>query len=112
MAIKYVDIPERRKTIAILSDCKYSAVHKIAKVVGDTNSLCFNPNKYLMNDTYRAVVVCDETDEYDIEKGRLYAKKKLLDHYYEQLDKRLDQFADDLTVAAMSMHDRLGYDVE
>lgn len=109
--IKYYDVPEQLKTIAVLENTSYDAVHQIAKVIGDTNSMCFNPNKYLMNNTYRAVVVCHPDDEYSVEEGRRRAKKKLLDRYYEQLDKRLDMFADDLTAAAMSMHYRLGYEV-
>ena len=110
--IKYYEVPEHKKTIAVLENTSYDAINQIAKVVGDTNSLCFNPSKYLMNNSYRAVVVCHPEDEYDAEEGRRKAKKKLLDHYYEQLDKRLDAFADDLNAAAMSMHNRLGYGVE
>lgn len=110
--IKYYEVPEQKKTIAVLENTSYDAVNQIAKVIGDTNSLCFNPNKYLMNSNYRAVVVCHPEDEYNSEEGKRRAKKKLLDHYYEQLDNRLDMFADDLNAAAMSMHNRLGYDVE
>ena len=112
MAIKYVHVPEQEKCIAVLENTRYDAIHKIAKIMGQTKSLCFDPSKYLMNNSYRAVVVCHPEDEYDAEEGRRKAKKKLLDHYYEQLDKRLDAFADDLNAAAMSMHNRLGYGVE
>ena len=110
--IKYYEVPEQKKTIAVLENTSYDAVNQIAKVIGDTNSLCFNPNKYLMNSNYRAVVVCHPKDEYNSKESKQQAKKKLLDHYYEQLDKRLDMFADDLNSAAMSMHNRLGYNVE
>lgn len=110
--IKYYEVPEQKKTIAVLENTSYDAINQIAKVVGDTNSLCFNPSKYLMNNSYRAVVVAHPDDEYNVEEGRRRAKEKLLDHYYEQLDKRLDAFADDLNAAAMSMHNRLGYGVE
>lgn len=110
--IKYYEVPEQKKTIAVLENTSYDAVNQIAKVIGDTNSLCFNPNKYLMNSNYRAVVVCHPEDEYNSEEGKRRAKKKLLDHYYEQLDKRLDQFADDLNAAAISMHNRFGYGVD
>jgi hypothetical protein len=96
MAIKYVNVPEQKKTIAILENCKYSAVNQIAKIIGDTDSMCFNPNKYLMNDVYRAVVVCHPDDEYSLEEGKKQAKKKLLDHYYEALDKRVDMWVEDV----------------
>ena len=110
--IKYYEVPEQKKTIAVLENTSYDAINQIAKVVGDTNSLCFNPSKYLMKNSYRAVVVAHPDDEYNVEEGRRRAKEKLLDHYYEQLDKRLDAFADDLNAAAMSMHNLLGYGVE
>ena len=110
--IKYYDIPEQKKTVAVLENTAFDAINQITKVVGDTNSLCFNSSKYLMNSNYRAVVVCHPDDEYDAEEGRRRAKAKLLDHYYEQLDKKLDMFADDLTAAAYSMHKRLGYEID
>lgn len=110
--IKYYDIPDQKKTVAVLENTAFDAINQITKVVGDTNSLCFNPSKYLMNSSYRAVVVCHPDDEYDAKEGRRRAKAKLLDHYYEQLDKKLDMFADDLTTAAFSMHNRLGYGIE
>lgn len=107
MGIKYVEVPEQRKTVAILENCKYDCVVKISKILGETNSLCFNPNKYLLNNTYRAVVVCHPDDAYDVEEGKRRAKKKLLDHYYEQVNKTLDRFIDDLNTAAYATVTRI-----
>ena len=96
MAIKYVDVPEQKKTIAILENCKYSAVNQIARITGSTKTIGFDPSKYMMRDTYRAVVVCHGDDTYSLEEGKKQAKKKLLDHYYEALDKRVDMWVEDV----------------
>lgn len=94
MAVKYVSIPEQKKTIAILSNTKYSAVNKIAKLVNGTG-ICFDTDKYLMKNTYRSVVCCAPGEEFDAEMGKELAREKLLEHYRRDLGKKLEKFARD-----------------
>lgn len=94
--IKYIEVPEYKKIVAILSDTAYDAVFKIMKITGSTKTIGFDPSKYMMRDTYRAVVVCHGDDTYSLEEGKKQAKKKLLDHYYEALDKRVDMWVEDV----------------
>lgn len=105
--IKYVHVPEQNKTIAVLENTKYDAIHKIVKVMGQTKSLCFDPSKYLMNNSYRAVVVCHPDDEYDPAVGMKMAKAKLLDRYYAALDAKCDEFAEDLNAAQFEFCNRV-----
>lgn len=105
--IKYFEIPEQRKIVATLSNTRYDAVHKIAKVTGQTKSLCFDPSKYLMSSSYRAVVVCHDEDKYDFKKGKEIAKAKLLDRYYAALDAKCDEFANDLNTAMFEFCNRV-----
>ena len=92
MAIKYYSIPEKRQTIAVLSNTKWDAYNKINKTLRDTN-FCFAPNKkYMMPDEFKVVLNCDERDTYDIEKGKEIAKKKLMKNYRKSLNKRLKMF--------------------
>ena len=105
--IKYVHVPEQNKTIAILENTKYDAIHKIAKIMGQTKSLCFNPSKYLMSSSYRAVVVCHPDDEYNPAVGMKMAKAKLLDRYYAALDAKCDEFAEDLNAAQFEFCNRV-----
>lgn len=96
MAIKYIHIEPQKKTIALLEGCKYDAVNKIKKIVDRTSGICIDYSKYMMHDNYRAVVVCCEDDEYSRQVGEERAKAKLMDHYYKQLDKTMQKFADDI----------------
>ena len=105
--IKYVHVLEQNKTIAVLENTKYDAIHKIAKVMGQTKSLCFDPSKYLMSSSYRAVVVCHPDDEYDPAVGMKAAKAKLLDRYYAALDAKCDEFAEDLNAAMFEFCNRV-----
>lgn len=105
--IKYVHVPEQNKTIAVLENTKYDAIHKIAKVMGQTKSLCFDPSKYLMSSSYRAVVVCHPDDEYDPAVGMKMAKAKLLDRYYAALDAKCDEFSKDLNAAMFEFCNRV-----
>lgn len=105
--IKYFEIPEQKKVVATLTNTRYDAVHKIAKIMGQTKSLCFNPSKYLMSNSYRAVVVCHPDDEYDPQKGEKIAKAKLLDRYYAALDAKCDEFIADLNTAMFECSNRV-----
>ena len=107
MAIKYVHVPEQEKCIAVLENTRYDAIHKIAKIMGQTKSLCFDPSKYLMNNSYRAVVVCHPDDEYDPAQGMKIAKAKLLDRYYAALDSKCEEFIADLNTAMFECSNRV-----
>lgn len=97
MAIKYYPIPEKRQMVAVLSDCKWDAFNKIDKIMRETG-FCFSPNgakeynMYLMPDTFRVVLNCDERDEYTIKEGQERAKEKLMKNYHRSMNKRLNRF--------------------
>jgi hypothetical protein len=65
-------------------------------MLGDTE-FCFCPSKkYLMPNEFRAVVQCDERDEFDPEVGKRIARERILDRYYPALDKRVSKCLDAL----------------
>ena len=92
MAIKYFVNEEKKQVIGVLSGCRWDAINKIDKMMGDTE-FCFVPSKkYQMKNEYRAVVCCDERDEFDVEVGKTIAKQRIMERYYSALDKRVDKF--------------------
>lgn len=106
MAIKYVHL-DNGATLAILENTKYDAIHKIVKVLDSTKSLCFNPSKYLMQDVFKAASKPYGGDIYDKEYGEKEAKKKVMRKYYNQLDRKLDEFAEDLNAAMFEFCNRV-----
>lgn len=105
--IKYFEIPEQKKVVATLTNTRYDAIHKIAKITGQTKSLCFDPSKYLLNNNYRGVAVCHAEDNYSFEQGMKIAKAKLLDRYYAALDAKCDEFIADLNTAMFECSNRV-----
>lgn len=94
MAIKYFVNEKQRQVVGVLSDCRWDAYNKICKMIRDTD-FCVAPNeKYMMPSEFRAVVQCDERDEFDPKVGMQIAKKRILDRYYAALDKRVNKFFD------------------
>lgn len=97
MAIKYYPIPEKRQVVAVLSNTQYDAYNKIDKMMKETG-FCFAPhgsreyNKYMMPDTFKVTLTCDERDVYDVEEGKKIAKKKLMRNYRKSLNKRIATF--------------------
>lgn len=99
MAIKYISIPEEKKTIAVIHHTEDAAIDRINNVLGGTQTLFFDPEKYKMKNSYKATVICRDGDEYSEERGKEEAKKKVLKHYYTALDKKCDAFIEDLNTA-------------
>jgi hypothetical protein len=51
-----------------------------------------------MPSEYRAVVQCDERDEFDPEIGKRIAKARILDRYYPALNKRVKKCCEALLI--------------
>ena len=90
--VRYFVNEEERKVVAVLENTRWDAYNKICKMIRDTDFCLVPKNKYMMHNTYRAIVTCNEQDEFDVEVGKKIAKERVLEHYYAALDKRLDEF--------------------
>ena len=93
--IKYYYKPSTRQTFAVLNGCRFDAVNKIGKLMGNLE-WCMCSNKYMMNDTYRVSVKCSDEDVFSEEEGRKQAKAKLMKKYYKDFDRCVDRFKTDL----------------
>ena len=92
--IKYFVNKDKRQVIGLLEGTEWDAINKINKMIVDTD-FCFAPSeKYMMPSEFRAVIQCDERDEFSVEKGKKIAKKRILERYYASLDKRVNKFFD------------------
>ena len=89
--IKYYYKPSTRQTYAVLNGCRFDAVNKISKMMGNLE-WCMCSNKYMMNDTYRVSVKCSDEDVFSEEEGRKQAKAKLMKKYYKDFDRCVDRF--------------------
>lgn len=93
--IKYYYKPSTRQTFAVLNGCQFDAINKIGKFMNGFDwGMC--SKKYLMRDTYRVSVKCSADDVFDAEKGKAYAKEKLMKRYYKDFDRCIDQFKNDV----------------
>lgn len=97
MAIRYYKIPEKEMTIAVLNGCKFDVINKIEKLTADFNiDMLTYDDKYIMPDTFRAVVRRHGDDVFDEEEGERKAKEKLMNKYYRSFDKRMAMFKNGL----------------
>lgn len=95
MAIKYFVDKKNKKTVAVLEGCRWDSINRINKMLrrGVNDELYVGwDSPYLMPNTFRAVVVCSEQDEYDVEEGKRQAKNKLMRNYNKSMDKRIAQY--------------------
>lgn len=94
MAIKYFVNEEKRQVIGLLDGTQWDAINKINKMIVDTDFCLCASEKYIMPTEFRAVVQCDERDEFIPEVGMQYAKERIMSRYYAALDKRVNKFFD------------------
>lgn len=109
MAVKYYVDEKNRKTVAVLEGCRWDAINRIRKLMFSSSGYCrymMGEEDCFMPDTFRAVVTCNELDEYNIEEGKRQAKKKLMRNYHRSLDKRIIRYKKYL----MSLADTLNVD--
>lgn len=95
MAMNYYFDRENGRTIGVLNGCKYDALNKIEHFTNGT-SFCAFDKKYLMQNTFRAVAKVSEGDVFDEEVGKNIVKDKVMDKYYDSLDRRMLMFFDDV----------------
>jgi hypothetical protein len=110
--IKYVVLEDKKTVIAILENTRLDGINKINKVMGvdaGTSPFYVSHSKYLMPNIFKATVVCDPRDEWNVEEGKKFAKKKVLKNYYKSLDKRMDMFRDDLGKLNRKVFDEFVY---
>ena len=98
MAIKYIVIPETKTTIGLLEGTKWDAVYRINKMLGDSSLNLCRLKGYVMPNVFKATVVCDTRDVYDVEEGKRLVKKKLMKNYHKSIDKRVDKFREEILV--------------
>ena len=106
--IKYVVIPERREVVAMINDTAYSAIERIEKLCNKyfpENSVGVFPiyTKYKMPYRFKAIAKCHPSDEWDEEVGKQVAREKVLNNYYNSLDKRVEEFVNDLSHSTMKL---------
>ena len=93
--IKYYINEDKRQVIGVLENTKYDALNKIDKILDGTPFSYWN-NKCKMPESFKAVVTCDPSDEFDVDTGKKLAKERIMDRYYNSFDKRIDIFVTDV----------------
>lgn len=96
--IKYFINEEKQQVIGLLENTRWDAYNKIGKMIRDTDFCVAPREKYMMPDEFRAVVQCDQTDEFSVEEGKRLAKKRILDRYYTSFDNRINKFINEVYV--------------
>lgn len=95
--IKYVVLPESKKTVGFLEGTQFDAYRKIEKMLTGTGFCFVGSDKYLMPNKFTATTTCNDEDVYSEEEGKRIVKRKLLSHYHKSLNKRMGMFANDLS---------------
>lgn len=92
--VKYKVIEDMRIVIATIKGIKSDAVRTfnnrfLAHSTSDIEINCWDNQRFMMPYSMKAVARCSPEDEFDVEKGKKIALKKLSEKYNRSLDKHL-----------------------
>lgn len=93
--IKYFVNEDKRQVIGLLDGTRHDALNKIDKML-DGSPFSYWNNKCLMPDSFKAIVTCDPSDEFDVETGKKIVKERIMNRYYSSFDKRIAIFMADV----------------
>ena len=92
--IKYFINEDKRQVIGLLEGTEFDALNKINKML-DGSPFSYWNRKCLMPDSFKAVVTCDPSDEFDVDTGKKIVKERIMNRYYRSFDKRIATFIAD-----------------
>ena len=115
MAIRYIVNEEDRVVVAILSNCRYDAVHAANVWTGyhtwdNRNRIdvgVSRDNKYLIPDKFTGIAKCSNEDIWDEETGKKIARDRVLNKYHKSLNKAIRKINDDIARVASDFNVRV-----
>ena len=90
--IEYYPKPEKHKVVAIIRNVQFDAVEELYRKAGMPNLFMPNAKQLMMPDILKATAYCHPSDEFDEEKGKKIAKKRLIKMYNNTKASTINQF--------------------
>lgn len=90
--IKYNVIESQRKVVAKIDNCENDAYNVISKACNGMLEF-FNGESFKLPTYFTAVAKCHPDDEFDIEKGKEIARKRVIEKYNDAMSYILLDFA-------------------
>lgn len=92
--IEYKVLEDKRIVIATIRAITFDPIMFFRKkflshATASLDMLTFSDQKFCMPYTMRAIAKCDPNDEFDVEKGKAIARKKLVEKYNLSMDKHM-----------------------
>lgn len=107
--VTYIIDEDARKVKAIIRNTKYDAINSIFRAANDLDVEL--PNEFELNSTYSGTATCSENDVFDVEKGKLIARKKAIIKYNKAKATRMKMFYNKIESLQRNLKSTIDYTV-
>lgn len=110
--VTYIIDEENRTVKAVIRNLKWDALNTIFRLfIKEDVKLRFSLD-IILNNTYSATAKCSEKDEFDVEKGKLIAKRKAIIKYNKAKVAKMQKVYDKLSKVEKSLKATIDYTIK
>lgn len=112
--VTYIIDEEQRKVKAIIKDTKYDAINSIFKATNGLKEILDMielSENFELNSTYTGTATCSENDIFDIEKGKVIARKKAIIKYNKAKINRMQLFYNEVEKLQKNIKKTIDYTI-
>ena len=110
--VTYIIDEENRTVKAVIRNLKWDALNTIFRLfIREDINFRFSPD-IVLNNTYSATAKCSEKDEFDVEKGKLIARRKAIIKYNKAKVAKMQKVYEKLSKVETSLKATIEYTIK
>lgn len=110
--VTYIIDEENRTVKAVIRNLKWDALNTIFRLFIKEGIQFCSTEENVLNNTYSATAKCSEKDEFDVEKGKLIARRKAIIKYNKAKVAKMQKVYDKLSKVEKSLKATIDYTIK
>ena len=110
--VTYIIDEENRTVKAVIRNLKWDALNTIFRLFIKEGIQFCPTEENVLNNTYSATAKCSEKDEFDVEKGKLIARRKAIIKYNKAKVAKMQKVYDKLSKVEKSLKATIDYTIK
>ena len=107
--VTYIIDEENRTVKAVIKNLKWDAVNSIFRIFIKEGIQFCPTEENVLNSSYSATAKCSEKDEFDVEKGKLIARRKAIVKYNKAKVAKMQKVYDKISKVEKSLKATIDY---
>lgn len=107
--VTYIIDEENRTVKAVIKNLKWDAINSIFRIFIKEGIQFCPTEENVLNSSYSAIAKCSEKDEFDVEKGKLIARRKAIVKYNKAKVAKMQKVYDKISKVEKSLKATIDY---